>query len=103
MFEHWMIIHLAYLITFVALAIRDVLFLRIILSFANILQVVYQYGFNNNPDIAFWNALFLMINTIQVFKLVRERSPVKIPDQIDDIYKSKFSYSVTEQLSSFKK
>jgi hypothetical protein len=83
MFEH--------LITFVALAIRDVLFLRIILSFANILQVVYQYGFNNNPDIAFWNALFLMINTIQVFKLVRERSPVKIPDQIDDIYKSKFS------------
>ena len=91
MFEHWMIIHLAYLITFVALAIRDVLFLRIILSFANILQVVYQYGFNNNPDIAFWNALFLMINTIQVFKLVRERSPVKIPDEIDDIYKSKFS------------
>ena len=91
MFEHWMIIHLAYLVTFVALAIRDVLFLRIVLSFANILQVVYQYGFNNNPDIAFWNALFLMINTIQVFKLVRERSPVKIPDQIDDIYKSKFS------------
>ena len=91
MFEHWMIIHLAYLITFVALAIRDVLFLRIILSFANILQVVYQYGFNNNPDIAFWNALFLMINTIQVFKLIRERSPVKIPDEIDDIYKSKFS------------
>ena len=91
MFEHWMIIHLAYLITFVALAIRDVLFLRIVLSIANILQVVYQYGFNNNPDIAFWNALFLAINTIQVFKLIRERSPVKIPDEIDDIYKSKFS------------
>ena len=91
MIETWMIIHLAYLITFIALAIRDVLFLRIILSLANILQVVYQYGYNDNPDIAFWNALFLMVNTIQVFKLIRERSPVKIPDEIKDIYKSKFS------------
>ena len=63
MFENWMIIHFAYLVTFVALAIRDVLFLRIVLSFANILQVIYQYGFNGQPDIAFWNGLFLMINT----------------------------------------
>jgi len=91
MFENWMIIHFAYLVTFVALAIRDVLFLRIVLSFANILQVIYQYGFNGQPDIAFWNGLFLMINTIQVFKLLRERSPVKIPDEIEDIYKTKFS------------
>ena len=91
MFENWMIIHLAYLITFVALAIRDVLFLRIVLSFANVLQVVYQFGFNNQPDIALWNGLFLMINTIQVFKLIRERSPVKIPDEIEDIYRTKFS------------
>jgi len=91
MFEPSMIIHFAYFTTFVALAIRDVLFLRVVLSFANILQVVYQYGFNDNPDIAIWNALFLMINTIQVFKLLRERSPVKIPDDIEDIYRSKFS------------
>ena len=59
MFEDYLIIHLAYFITFVALAIRDVLFLRIVLSFANILQVVYQYGFNENPDIGLtctnWN------------------------------------------------
>ena len=85
------IIHLAYLITFIALSIRDVLFLRIVLSFACCLQVVYQYGFNDNPDIAFWNALFLITNLIQVAKLVKERSPVKIPDDIVDIYRTKFS------------
>ena len=45
------IIHLAYLITFVALSIKDVLFLRIVLSFACFLQVIYQFGFNDNPDI----------------------------------------------------
>ena len=32
-----------------------------------------------------------MINSIQVVKLIRERSPVKIPDEIDDIYRTKFS------------
>ncbi len=91
MLDSWIVIHLAYLITFVALAIRDVLFLRIVLSFANVLQVVYQYGFNDNPDIAVWNALFLIINIIQVVKLIKERAPIKIPDDIEDIYRTKFS------------
>lgn len=91
MLDSWIVIHLAYLITFVALAIRDVLFLRIVLSFANVLQVVYQYGFNDSPDIAVWNALFLIINIIQVVKLMKERAPIKIPDDIEDIYRTKFS------------
>jgi len=85
------IIHLAYLITFVALSIKDVLFLRIVLSVACLLQVIYQLGFNNNPDIAVWNALFLVTNLIQVVKLIKERAPVKIPDDIVDIYRTKFS------------
>lgn len=85
------IIHLAYLITFVALSIKDVLFLRIILSVACFLQVIYQLGFNDNPDIAVWNTLFLITNLIQVAKLVKERSPVKLPDEIIDIYRTKFS------------
>jgi len=85
------IIHLAYLITFVALSIKDVLFLRIVLSFACFLQVIYQFGFNDNPDIAIWNGLFLATNLIQVVKLIKERSPVKLPDDIADIYRTKFS------------
>ncbi len=85
------IIHLAYLITFVALSIKDVLFLRIVLSVACFLQVIYQLGFNNNPDIAVWNTLFLITNLIQVVKLIKERAPVKIPDDIADIYRTKFS------------
>lgn len=83
--------HTAYFITFVALAIREVLFLRIVLSCANSLQVVYQLFYNNNPDIAFWNFIFLLVNTIQVVKLIRERSPVKIPHEIEDIFRTKFS------------
>ena len=90
MIESWMIIHIAKLITFVSLAIKDVLFLRIVVTFAIIIEVFYQLNYGN-PQIAFWNCLFLMINTVQVFKLIRERSPIKIPDDIEDIYKSKFS------------
>ena len=91
MYNIELIAHLGYFITFTALAIRDVLFLRIVLSCANTLQVVYQFGFNNNPNIALWNALFLFINTVQVIKIIKERSPVKIPDDIVDIYRTKFS------------
>ena len=91
MFNIELIAHVGYFITFTALAIRDVLFLRIVLSCANVLQVIYQFGFNNNSDIALWNALFLFINTIQVIKIIKERSPIKLPDSIEDIYKTKFS------------
>ena len=91
MYNTELIIHIAYLITFIALAIRDVLFLRIILSLANILQIVYQFGYNDKPEIALWNSLFLIINMIQVAKILKERSPVKIPDEIEDIYRTKFS------------
>ena len=90
-FDYWMIIHIAKFITFISLAIKDVLFLRIVVTFAIIIEVFYQLQIANKPDIAFWNCLFLMINSIQVVKLIRERSPVKIPDEIDDIYRTKFS------------
>ena len=40
--------------------------------------------------IALWNALFLAINIIQVVKTIRERSPIKIPNEIEDIYRTKF-------------
>ena len=75
----------------ISLAIKDVLFLRIVVTFAIIIEVFYQLQIANKPDIAFWNCLFLMINSIQVVKLIRERSPVKIPDEIADIYRTKFS------------
>ena len=95
------IIHLAYLITFVALSIKDVLFLRIVLSIACFLQVIYQLGFNNNPDIAVWNTLFLITNLIQVVKLIKDRAPVKIPDDIVDIYRTKFSHMTHREFLYF--
>ena len=81
-FDYWMIIHIAKFITFISLAIKDVLFLRIVVTFAIIIEVFYQLQIANKPDIAFWNCLFLMINSIQVVKLIRERSPIKIPDYL---------------------
>ena len=95
------IIHLAYLITFVALSIKDVLFLRIVLSVACFLQVIYQLGFNNNPDIAVWNTLFLITNLIQVVKLIKDRAPIKIPDDIVDIYRTKFSHMTHREFLYF--
>ena len=90
------LLHIAFLITFLALSIRDVLSLRLVLCVANALQVIQKthsglYDREDDLYIALWNLLFLTINIIQVIKTIRERSPIKIPDDIDDIYKTKFS------------
>ena len=52
---------------------------------------MYAPGREEDIYIALWNALFLTINIIQVIKTIRERSPIKIPDDIEDIYRTKFS------------
>ena len=88
----WLVINLAYFITFIALAVRDVLLLRCVLISANTLQVFYQFGFNaNTNNVGSWNALFLAINVFQVIKLIRERRPVVLPDVIADLHSGIFA------------
>ena len=52
--------HLGYLFTFLALSIKDVLWLRIILALAQLLLGIYQL-LENQLEIVFWNAIFTMV------------------------------------------
>ena len=53
--------HLGYIFTFLALTIKDVLWLRIILAIAQILLGIYQF-FVGRMDIVIWNGIFTIVN-----------------------------------------
>ena len=87
--ENNIIQHLGYIFTFLALSVKDVLWLRIILATAQIVLGIYQFIIQRY-DVVFWNTIFTFVNVYHILRIINERKPVKVPDEIKDIYKNIF-------------
>ena len=64
--ENVFIQHLGYIFTFLALSVKDVLWLRIILATAQITLGVYQF-IEQRLDVVFWNGVFTLVNLYHMF------------------------------------
>jgi len=80
------ILNMGYALTFIALAIREVLWLRTTLTAAQISLFSYHYFYADNTSAAFWTAIFVIVNTYNIIKILLERRPKLIPDEIQDLY-----------------
>ncbi len=84
------LINSGYFLMLSALLVRDILWLRTILIAAQSILMSYAL-ISGNENIAFWNGLFVLINTIQVMLLIRERRPIKLTDPLENIYQLVFA------------
>ena len=87
--ENNIIQHLGYIFTFLALSVKDVLWLRVILATAQIILGVYQF-IEQRYDVVFWNTIFTFVNMYHIIRIINDRKPIKVPDEIQDIYKNIF-------------
>ena len=87
--ENNIIQHLGYIFTFLALSVKDVLWIRIILATAQIVLGVHQFIIQRY-DVVFWNTIFTFVNVYHILRIINDRKPVKVPDEIKDIYKNIF-------------
>ena len=92
--------HLGYLFTFLALSIKDVLWLRIMLALAQVLLGVYQLS-ENQLEIVFWNAIFTIVNIYHIIRIMNDRKIVYIPEEIKDIYENIFNDFTTKEFMNF--
>ncbi len=95
----FIILNISYLLTVIALLVRDILILRSIIIAGELGFVIY--GAHSNHIIMYWNMLFMTINFVQVVRLIRERRPVPIPEDLQDIYKNIFSELTTREFIYF--
>ena len=95
------ILNLGYSLTFIALAIREVLWLRTTLTAAQISLFTYHFFFANNQSAAFWTAIFVIVNTINIIKIILERRPKIIPKELQDLYKGIFNNLTTREFIYF--
>ena len=95
------ILNLGYALTFIALAIREVLWLRVTLTAAQICLFTYHYTYADNQSAAFWTAIFVIVNSVNIVKILLERRPKIIPDEIRDLYEGIFSNLTTREFLYF--
>jgi len=94
--ENNIIQHLGYIFTFLALSIKDVLWLRVILASAQIILGIYQF-IVQRYDVVFWNMIFTVVNMYHILRIINERKPVKVPSEIKDIYDKIFFNLTTKE------
>ena len=97
---HYFIQHIGYVFTFLAISIKDVLWLRSVLAIAQILLGIYQW-LEGRIDIVLWNCIFTLVNFYHIYRIFDERKPIKIPSQINDIYINIFNNFSTKEFINF--
>lgn len=94
------LVNMGYFLMFLALAAKDILFLRSILIFGQLSLVSYGYFFDNQW-VSYWNLLFFGINSFQIARLLRERSQIELPAELTDLYRRVFSSMSSREFLTF--
>lgn len=79
----------AYVIFLVAIIVKDILWLRIIMTVASFCFVGYAFLMESRSMQA-WNVLFTAINLFQILRILRERRPVVLSPELKEIYSDCF-------------
>lgn len=87
--EDWAI-NAAYVVSTLALAVRDVLRLRVLLLAAQALFLWWGLLIDHLPTLV-WNALFMAINAIMIGRILWERRPIAVPEALRDIHEQVFA------------
>ena len=96
-----LILNLGYSLMFIALAIHEILWLRCTLTFAQATLFIYNIFISNNYNIAFWMCVFIIVNTIQIIRIINERRPRLIPDELKDLYDGIFTELTSKEFLYF--
>lgn len=83
------LLNVSYTAVLTALTVRDILWLRSILIFGQVLMIAYAV-LQAIPTIAVWNAFFLAVNVFRVARILAERKPVRLPEDMTDIHREHF-------------
>ena len=95
------LLNLGFILNFIALAFREILWIRVLLTFGYLLRFITQYIFEGNLNASIWMIIFVIINLFQIIQIVNERRKRFIEPKIFDIYESVFSSLTSYEFLTF--
>ncbi len=93
-------LNIGYFLTFVALAIREIFWLRIIITIAQFSHVLNAYLTDSFSKGA-WTVVFIIINIYQIIMIILDRRQLAIPEEIKDLYKNIFHTKSNREFLQF--
>jgi len=96
-----LLLNLGFILTFIALAFKEILWIRVLLTLGYLFRFITQYIFEGNLNSSVWMIIFVIINLIQIIRIINERRKRFIEPKIFDIYESVFSSLTSYEFLSF--
>lgn len=86
------LLHFGNVLYLLAFAVRDILWLRIIIVVGTLCLLPYFFCCSASPLYApiTWNLLFLSVNIVQITRLILERQPVFLGEKEQQLYRMNF-------------
>jgi len=95
------LLNIGFIFNFIALAFREILWIRILLTLGYFLRFIYQYFFSGSIEASIWMIVFVSINLFQIIQIVNERRKRYIEPKIVDLYKTIFKEFTTYEFLHF--
>ena len=98
------LLNIGFFFNFIALAFREILWIRILLTMGYLLRFFTQYLYESNINSSIWMIIFVVINLIQIIQILNERRKRHIEPKIVDLFETIFkSFTSYEFLTFWKK
>ena len=90
--NQFLIINIGFGLVFLGLAIREVLWLRIVLTLGYVFRLLQSMADSTalSLNVSIWNTVFIMINIYMIIRIINERRDYFIPDEVKDIKNTVF-------------
>ena len=84
--------HAASILTAAAYLVKDILWLRVLTTFACVAGIIFNYNVHSTPlwVVIYWNLLFLVINLVQIAIIMKERREVSFTEEEKELYETLF-------------
>ena len=85
--------HLSFFASATSFLMKDIIFLRILAIVSSVLGIIYNYWVTTEPLwlVIFWLSLFLIINLLQIARLIRDNTGISLSDEEQFIHEILFS------------
>lgn len=95
------LLNVGYFSNLVALAFREILWIRVLLTLGYLLRFITQYIFENNINTSIWMIIFVVINLYQIVTIINERRRRYIEPKIIDLYETVFKSLTSYEFLKF--
>ena len=95
------LLNVGYALNVVALAFREILWIRVLLTSAYLLRFLTQYLYENNQNTSVWMIIFVSINLFQIIQILNERRKRHIEPKIVDLFETVFNSLTSYEFLTF--